>query len=656
MELEQVFKHFAARMRRKSGLEEPTTSAEDDPQSAASSKPETAPVPVDGRPWSDDERERVEQALAALKATRRAFQRPSLQPAQPEMPKGAVPEPLDAPDVPVSVALALEPSPTQEFAIPRQAAVEPMRWYGPGEVVEVAGYRLPGLVHVAQSEAEASRTSRAVVVMNMLVDADSGLPDFYPGFVAQEPLTYPMLTSAGRAHFLAWIAAGCPSDAPLDFAHLRFRMLEDRIDEVTIEGLDPGERRALKTAMDGLIDLFGQKSWHLREYGRRLADILGALDYPSALYLQAPPEIAAAFERPVPVQVALGQAARDKAPLPAAWALTALLADINTPKRVPLTRCAGEFANLFEIRFKAAFPEGLRLRASRNTLRLTPFGNESHSRDLNRLSAMIPSACTTDFTPAQRTTLTDLLRQCADVLAEYSRYLGKAPDARGTPEAQLKLPGPLLIQALQDKVKALKASSSSAAVTIDHAARVLWGPACAVPAKAVPALKAFLAKAGVHLVEAPVRRQPENADGAGSSTRSKHARVQLDETLLERIKEDDARAAKLLAALFTEEREAQPTATTSAGPPVERATHPLARMLPSLDAVHLDLLEALLQRDRWTSAEVEALASAHALMAEGALEQLNDAAFDVFDERQRVTTEKYGGINALCYDLARKRH
>lgn len=626
MELEQVFKHFAERMRRKNGLG-PAPAAENDTQAMASSGPETAPVPVDGRPWSDDERERVEQALAALKATRQPSHRPPLEPSQPEIPKRGALEPLDGPEVPVSVALAPEPSPPQEYAIPRPPVVEPLRWYGPDEVVEVAGYRLPGLVLVARSEADASRTSRAVVVMDMLVDADSGLPDFYPEFVAQEPLSYPMLTSAGRAHFLHWLSTGCPGDVPLDFAHLRFRMLEDRIKEATIEGLEGGERRALKAAMDVLIDNFGQRSWQLREYGRRLADILGVFEFPTALYLQAPPEIAAAFERPVPLQVALGQAARDKATLPAAWALAALLADINTPKRVPLTRCASEFADLFAVRFKEAFPEGLRLRASRNSLRLSPFGHESHSGDHNRLSAMVPSACLTDFTPTQRSSLAGLIRRCADELAEYSRHLGKAPEARGTPEAQMKLPDPLLTNALQEGVQALKMSANGAAVTIDHAARVLWGPGCTVPAKAVPALRAFLAKVGIQLVAAPVRQPPDKAD---RSAPSKDARVKLDEARLERIKNDDAKTTTLLAALFADEREAQ--SSTTASQPVERVAHPLAHVLPSLDEVHLDLLGALLGRDCWTSAEVEALASARGLMALGALEHLNDAALDVFDE------------------------
>jgi hypothetical protein len=406
-------------------------------------------------------------------------------------------------------------------------------------------------------------------------------------------------------------------------------MLEGRVLDVTTSGLQRDERLAMKAAIEALIEQFGQNSWHLREYGRRLADILGVPECSPRFYLQPPPPVAPTYEPPVPVQLALGQAARDKAPLPAAWALTALTADITTPKRVPLTRCAPEFAALFEVRFQTAFPDGLRLRASRHPLRLNyrPLGFSANAAQPVRLDALVPEACVTDFTPVQRSTLSDLLKRCADELSDYSRHLGKVADARETPEAQLKLPEPLLTQMLQKGLPALNASAKGAAVTIEDAARALWGPAWTVPPKAVPALKALLAKAGLHVVASTGRRLP---DKANRSLRSKQARVQLDETLLKRIKDDDARAAALLAGVFTEECDAPSAATTIQ--PAERVAHALAQILPSLDAVHLDLLEALLQRDTWSSNEVEALASARALMAQGALEYLNDAAFDAFGE------------------------
>jgi hypothetical protein len=624
VELEQVFKRFADRMRREAGLHEP--------ESAADATDMPRPVRMDGSPWSDDERDRVEEALAALRATRLGSQGSGPPKAPPpSVLAHEIPQVPQAPDAPVSVVMAPQAPPTPDFAIPKQPTVEPLRWYGPDEVVEVGGYRLPGLVRVARSEFEANRAGRVAVVVGLQADAEGDLPHFVSELATLQPATYSMLTPVGRAHFLAWLAGGCPRGAPLGFAYLRFLMLEGRVLDVTTSGLQRDERLAMKAAIEALIEQFSQNSWHLREYGRRLADMLGVPDCSPRLYLQPPPPVAPTYEPPVPVQLALGQAARDKAPLPAAWALTALTADITTPKRVPLTRCAPEFAALFEVRFQTAFPDGLWLRASRHPLRLNyrPLGFSANAAQPERLDALVPEACVTDFTPVQRSTLSDLLKRCADELSDYSRHLGKVADARGTPEAQLKLPAPLLQQALRDGFQMLKVTSEGSAgtVTLRVAADALWGPGTAVPAKVVPALKALLAREGFVVVTSPKSTQTTKT---AEVELPQPPRVRLDKERLQRVQLDAAEASSLLAALFKHEEE--PAAAGRLAVMHEAEPHRFAAMLPSLDLPHLQLLDALLERDHWTRHEVEDLARSRELMVDGALEHLNEAALEAFGD------------------------
>lgn len=624
MELEQVFKHVADRMRRKAGPHEP--------ESAADVADQPHPVPIDGRPWSDDERARVEDALAALRATRQGQSLGSPK-SQPNVPPREIPEAPPPLDAPVSIVMAPETPPAPEFTIPRQPAAEPLRWYGPEEVVEVAGYRLPGLVRVARSEFEANRAGRVAVVAGLRVDAQAELPDFVSELVTAPGATYSMLTPAGRAHFLAWLAAGCPSGVPLGFAYLRFLMLEGRVLDVTTSGLQRDERLAMKAAIEALIDQFGQNSWHLREHGRRLADILGVPECSPRSYLQPPPAVAATYEPPVPIQLALGQAARDKAPLPAGWALTALTADINTPKRVPLTRCAPEFAALFEARFQTAFPDGLRLRASRHPLQLNyrPLGFGANAARPERLYALVPDACAADFTPGQRSTLSDLLRRCADELADYSRYLGKFPDARGIPEAQLKMPETLLLHVLEGRLGELTKATvgKTRAVTLQVAVQTLWGANVSIPAKSIPVLKAFLGREGFDVVESA--GPAATSSGAGPAKAKKAVHVRLDSARLERIQQDDAEVTRLLATLFTENTE-HPASPLPNGRAEQPIRHRLAEVLPSLDLAHLQLLEVVLTRDHWSQEELQEAADVHGLMVDGALERVNEAALDAFGD------------------------
>lgn len=66
--------------------------------------------------------------------------------------------------------------------------------------------------------------------------------------------------------------------------------------------------------------------------------------------------------------------------------------------------------------------------------------------------------------------------------------------------------------------------------------------------------------------------------------------------------------------------------------PADAAPEALFPALPSLDTRHSGLLRALLAQDTWASAAFATLCAEHGLMPSGALERLNDAAFDAFDE------------------------
>lgn len=125
-----------------------------------------------------------------------------------------------------------------------------------------------------------------------------------------------------------------------------------------------------------------------------------------------------------------------------------------------------------------------------------------------------------------------------------------------------------------------------------------------------------------------------HAIGAGgtpvSTTQAEKQGFRLNTDRIAALQEDTARVSALLAKIFVEEAEAIST------PPVVVTTEPEQDPEPSallgLDESHAALLRLLLSRPEWTRAELEDAAADLDLMLDGALEQINEAAFDAFDE------------------------
>lgn len=125
-----------------------------------------------------------------------------------------------------------------------------------------------------------------------------------------------------------------------------------------------------------------------------------------------------------------------------------------------------------------------------------------------------------------------------------------------------------------------------------------------------------------------------HAIGAGgtpvSTTQAEKQGFRLNTDRIAALQEDTARVSALLAKIFVEEAEAISTPAVVVTTEPEQDPEPSA--LLGLDESHAALLRLLLSRPEWTRAELEDAAADLDLMLDGALEQINEAAFDAFDE------------------------
>ncbi len=120
----------------------------------------------------------------------------------------------------------------------------------------------------------------------------------------------------------------------------------------------------------------------------------------------------------------------------------------------------------------------------------------------------------------------------------------------------------------------------------------------------------------VHSDVHAVALDPESKSGE----RPEGAELDLDEALVARKHHETLAVSRLLADIFDDEPEVEAAEVT-----------PQADGVAGLDETHSALFHSLRVRDSWTRAEFESLSSAQGLLPDGALETLNETAYERFD-------------------------
>lgn len=101
----------------------------------------------------------------------------------------------------------------------------------------------------------------------------------------------------------------------------------------------------------------------------------------------------------------------------------------------------------------------------------------------------------------------------------------------------------------------------------------------------------------------------------------------LNHERIAQLQRETAEVSALLAKVFTDPQDSEP----EPAPPIIEPNQQPDALLPGLDADHLAFLRLLVSRTEWSRAELEDTASDMELMLDGALEHINDMAFEHFD-------------------------
>jgi len=131
----------------------------------------------------------------------------------------------------------------------------------------------------------------------------------------------------------------------------------------------------------------------------------------------------------------------------------------------------------------------------------------------------------------------------------------------------------------------------------------------------------------LHIGQQPIH----NAD-AHNSHLSGQSTYRVDSARLEALRRETEQVSALLAGVFADEdppsssKPEEPTTTSAAEIPARD------ELLPGLDAKHQQFLVKILGRPSWTREELQSIAQPLQIMLDGALERINDVAFDLFGE------------------------
>ena len=388
--------------------------------------------------------------------------------------------------------------PASSFSVPKAPdGFGDGRWVPPGESIHVAGVNLPGgMIYVGgRMRAPNGHTDPCLISGQMKV-ADVGnyrsrQMGYWPSYAEASPYE--------RRAYLSWLSEGrCAPDCDIGYVFLFFYGLERRV--IVDSRDDPSARQdwpKIAAELRRLLSIYGE-SHSFRRYAGELLSWIELEGSSGELYKQPVPDFPKTYELPLYLRLALGQAAVDRAPIPAELALAWLRLNPQTSLRTAATRCADEFGRLFIQRYHEELGSGLVLPRNRTKLKFVYQAASSGLRGARITMGFDDIPDVTALTaPIKK--LAEIANRCTDDLGSYSRLMGKDPSAAAGLEGRVLLPASLWPPAAQAKLQTLTVQMRDGrlSLTLQELVVALGGTKQAISRELVRALARALEGTGL---------------------------------------------------------------------------------------------------------------------------------------------------------------
>ncbi len=318
------------------------------------------------------------------------------------------------------------------------------RWVPPGETVRVAGFSLPnGMVYVGSGlppiQRWAGPTEPALINPALLIARSN--PDLQGRLMSYWP-SYRAIPAECRAGYLRWLADGRKNpDAGIGYVFLFLYGLERRLlFDHAQSGIPRGERNAILDEVERLLGIYGGND-SFRSYASKLHSLGLVLRGSIDITALKPPVHRDSMDLPIVTSLVLGVLAAGGKPLPVEWAHSWIQTSPSFSLRTPAQRCPDEFRELFFLRYRESYGDGIKLRPNKTRLKVDYFPASPSFGGFTSVPLDLPDVeqSTTTFDRLRR-----LAQQCTDDLAPYSSWVRRTGET-GSPAAVTLLPAPLAL-------------------------------------------------------------------------------------------------------------------------------------------------------------------------------------------------------------------
>lgn len=327
-------------------------------------------------------------------------------------------------------------------------------WVPPRKAVTVAGYDIPGGMLYVGRRLRSLRSWGAPdpALIDPSLRVNRGQPDRSGQFMSYWP-SYSEMAPTSRAAYLEWLAGGRrdPS-ACIGYVFLFFYGIEHRIlVDAQHSARAKEEIPVLLKEVEELLQVYGSNR-SFRGYASNLLDFASLLSRPLDIAALEPPKEAVGWEYPLRLKLALAAMSKAGEPVPPAWALAWVRCAPDCSLRTPAQRCSEEFDQLFQLRYREKYGDGLRIKP--NKTRLSASYRPASATFSHQVALDLPDLPDVTRLRAPLNRLQKLADAVCDELDGYSRWIGRNED-RTSPAALALLPPELVRSRMGSEAEAL---------------------------------------------------------------------------------------------------------------------------------------------------------------------------------------------------------
>jgi tellurite resistance protein len=356
-------------------------------------------------------------------------------------------------DIPIRVTVSDRTTYSHDNQIIKKPRANPdSLWVSVGQSVTVQNYKIQGgLIYVGKNlVSESGYIDSALINPELPIDGSN--PDRRGISLSYWP-SYSEISPQARAAYLEWLAQGRRTpETNIGYVFLFFYGLERRIlRDARTSDKAKSEVKEIVAEIEELLKVYyGNNSFC--NYATNFLEYLKVTFLPEAINLD-PSRLERSWHFPLDLKLALASFAEASKPIPFEWALAWAENDPQRWFRTPAHRCKDEFFQLFALRYREKYGDGLIVKSNTTKIKIEyrPAGRGYNSTLLRELDK---PDLTVLAVPLRQ--IHEIAESCINDLDSYSRFIGRRPADANSLTALALLPDEVLLATQDKKVNDLK--------------------------------------------------------------------------------------------------------------------------------------------------------------------------------------------------------